>query len=678
MLSPDFIRARLCMVGLIYFWFLPDFRMSPNSTRYSLLQLCHAASKPFFRHRTMERNSAFTRLFSSSWHGGTKPFSEYATHVRVGEKDAPTTVANAIFNSMQTAHGPDVVVESSSGDDDSSLNIPRQSQQLNPRQLLQLGAIWYLSAEDYQHNQNQIPNSIVKPSRLVLENATVELQVGDYLRIHHTPRRFMQVYNSSWNAFGVTSPSSVIVQSGSSGFWIINKPPLVPVHGTVDNVIENVVNQLKQANTDSVDYVATTQRLDINTSGLLVVAKSKEFAAYFAQLLRHKTKQDKKQNQSNNNTIVEKGYKCLVCLQQNDDERDSSVFSAWKRLKDLQNTTIRHYLEPSDRAPKRFELEPPSQQENWLKCLLKITKVRSIHPITSSSSPLANSLWKAGQMPSNCKAICEVDIALMTGRTHQIRGQLAQLGYPLVGDEQYGGAVPTTCRKIDPNPPQLLALQCSKVGFFDADYSTVWNKRKHRDVIRGFPSDRWISASLERAWWTLLLEEAEASSSGITSSQDFEILEKQQQQQQRELSSLTDERRPDLLPPSIQLSPGRNKYVLVELKEADNDNGRVRWFVKSGSPKECGGPYHADVAQGLLEWIEAAGYPNKKVVVTGGGRIDYDPEKATAHVYGFSYGYGKGKHAKVAELINLQQCSSTSSAQENRITATYDNSDSLY
>ena len=104
---------------------------------------------------------------------------------------------------------------------------------------------------------------------------------------------------------------------------------------------------------------------------------------------------------------------------------------------------------------------------------------------------------------------------------------------------------------------------------------------------------------------------------------------------------------PGGLPPQAILSPGRNKYVLV--KALDPNNGNVfKWFVKSASPQECGGPYHRNVAADLVEWIEACGY---QAVVTGGGRILYHPETKRCLVYGFSYGFGMGNHALAAKVI---------------------------
>jgi hypothetical protein len=54
----------------------------------------------------------------------------------------------------------------------------------------------------------------------------------------------------------------------------------------------------------------------------------------------------------------------------------------------------------------------------------------------------------------------------------------------------------------------------------------------------------------------------------------------------------------------------------------------------------------------LREWIEAAGY---EVSVTGGGRIHYritSDGQRIATIYGFSYGFGRGDHARTAAIIN--------------------------
>ena len=116
---------------------------------------------------------------------------------------------------------------------------------MTPQQLLQLGAVWYLSSEDYQQNleddnnnadecttttnddQDQVNTPLtkatkqnqnqkyrrsvlrkVKPKRLSLRNSThnadpgsapssvLLLREGDYLRIHYNPRRYPEVY--SW------------------------------------------------------------------------------------------------------------------------------------------------------------------------------------------------------------------------------------------------------------------------------------------------------------------------------------------------------------------------------------------------------------------------------------------------------------------------------------------------
>lgn len=61
-----------------------------------------------------------------------------------------------------------------------------------------------------------------------------------------------------------------------------------------------------------------------------------------------------------------------------------------------------------------------------------------------------------------CPVFMELEIELLTGRTHRTRGQLSAIGYPLVGDLQYGLARTVShpereCLNLN---SEHLALQC--------------------------------------------------------------------------------------------------------------------------------------------------------------------------------------------------------------------------
>ena len=102
------------------------------------------------------------------------------------------------------------------------------------------------------------------------------------------------------------------------------------------------------------------------------------------------------------------------------------------------------------------------------------------------------------------------------------------------------------------------------------------------------------------------------------------------------------------LPCRVNLESGSNKYVIIQAKSTSKKNKGKLLFVRSASPSSCGGHYHADVARSLVEELSMNGY---FATVIGGGRIDFDKEIGHAHIYGFSYGFGKGNHTLVAEII---------------------------
>jgi len=332
---------------------------------------------------------------------------------------------------------------------------------------------------------------------------------------------------------------------------------------------------------------------------------------------------------------------------------------------------MRHYLEPSIRAPKRFLADIPHDAESaaWAESLLTITRVGQVCTVVGNepSETLSENLWGIHGRPQGCIAVCELEIELLTGRTHQIRGQLAAEGFPLVGDVQYGGAVAQPTEDLGKpekrdgflslGDSEELCLQCCSLEFLEPHLAV---DSTGESMV---PSQRWKKFSLSGSSWTDFLDAyscAELSSESVTSSlSDEEPLLTQRREESHDAATST----PNELPQTVLLSVGTNKYVVVRAQRA----GQAYWFVRSASPAECGGPYHANVAEDLLHTLETLGFSTQ---VEGGGRIDCmeSEDIKHAHIYGFSYGYGKADHEKVADIIE----------KYSDYVATYDNSDGLY
>jgi len=409
-----------------------------------------------------------------------------------------------------------------------------QKDQLSPAELLALGSVWFLPWDAVKD-----PSLGAKPTRISLSDLRKPLLQGDYIRVHHTPRRFPMTNSYDWGKYIQNQnlgdnineyksddghlPGVIIAEDRDQGFVVVNKPPNVPVHPTVDNVLENVSgavgrsllsncasSELKSY-VDSSIYVTAAQRLDQNTSGIFLLATKKSFASYFAKMLRKKTEKelskdvtDKKDSATSidDNQRVRKRYRCLVCINSSGltfNQTDSALSAEhyeenYLRLSARSNTTIRHYLELSKGAPKKFS-SSPDKDSTWLECWMKICNVGSPYPVTDGpeAEKLCEKLWgNLSCKPKECVAVVEVEVELLTGRTHQIRGQFASMGHPLCGDIMYGGARDAD----DQHSPkangyvnsELLALQCCELSFLD--------QLSQRNRFR-----------LERAWWSPALIE---------------------------------------------------------------------------------------------------------------------------------------------------------------------------
>lgn len=195
----------------------------------------------------------------------------------------------------------------------------------------------------------------------------------------------------------------------NSDFLILNKPAGVPSHPSVDNIIENSLTQTEQA----VDHkLFISHRLDTTTEGLIVYGKTKEFVKSFNQQIQNKT--------------IEKNY---VALCESDQQFQPHLI---------------HYMEPSPRAPKKVSA---NFVENWDFCELKILAYQKMDTDLS---------W--------------VKIDLLTGRTHQIRAQMSDIGAPLCGDILYGAKTEWTKNK---NATGQVALRSQMIDFF-------WNNQQQK------------------------------------------------------------------------------------------------------------------------------------------------------------------------------------------------------
>ena len=165
---------------------------------------------------------------------------------------------------------------------------------------------------------------------------------------------------------------------------LINKPPYLIVHPTqkkVDKTLANGVVNYFLNTTGKIMVPRFYNRLDMNTSGLIIVTKNAHAQAYLQE-----------------KGTVNKFYKAIV-----------------KGIIEKDEFLIDRPIGKIGEELRRVEL---SLEQGGQTAQTKIKVLKR----------------------SEEKNLTLIEAELLTGRTHQIRAHMALEGYPLLGDELYGGA----------------------------------------------------------------------------------------------------------------------------------------------------------------------------------------------------------------------------------------------
>ena len=163
-------------------------------------------------------------------------------------------------------------------------------------------------------------------------------------------------------------PKGVLSQSDGS-----DKPDMLTI---LKNYIKEKYN--KPGNV----YLGLVHRLDINTSGVMVFAKTSKAASRLSDAIKMHE--------------FQKRYKAVV----------EGTFDS------LDTITLTHYIYKDEKEKKSYI------REGGQKSILEYTPMKS---------------YKIQNTP-----VTLVEIGLMTGRFHQIRCQMSYIGHPLYGDKKYG------------------------------------------------------------------------------------------------------------------------------------------------------------------------------------------------------------------------------------------------
>lgn len=184
------------------------------------------------------------------------------------------------------------------------------------------------------------------------------------------------------------------VSGQTDDLLIVNKRQGIAVHSgkgvTGDTLIDIIRRDMRSNNID------LCHRIDMNTGGLILLAKNKKALEDATELFKH--------------NLIIKRYRCLVLGVPT--EGESVICEDEAIMKE-----VSAFLEKSGNQVFIHDIRQPAD--------LPITSRYRVLQVYRGIGP-------------DKTDVSDIEVELVTGRMHQIRAQFAHMGYPIIGDGNYG------------------------------------------------------------------------------------------------------------------------------------------------------------------------------------------------------------------------------------------------